>query len=72
MKQDPYIDADPCVLYLVKYLDNRQFYIAGLNEKHALEKVKNYFIGHYHMREPFLSVVMQSVKVERSDIEWPM
>jgi len=67
-----YIDADNSVLYLVTFLDNRQFYMSGHNEMEVLHKVENYFEGStYSMREPILSIVMKTVKVERTEIKWP-
>jgi len=73
MKPNPYIDSDDSVLYLVRYLDNRQFFMYGHNEKEVKHKVKNYFEGQpFEMRDPVLSIVMRTVTVERTSLEWPM
>lgn len=70
MKPNRYIDHDDSVLYYVRFLDNRQFFIPAHHDKEAIQKVRVYFEGRYHMREPVLSIVMKTVRVERTTIEW--
>lgn len=72
MDNNKYIDTDDSVLYLVRYLDNRQFFMGGHNEKEVLHKTRNYFEANYQMNEAILDIVMSTVKVERTEVEWPM
>lgn len=69
-KPNLYIDHDDSVLYLVTWGNNRQFFMPGHSEKEVTNKVRAYFEANFHLVDPVLDLMMKTVKLERTQIEW--
>ncbi len=70
-QNEPFIDVKP-TLWLITWFQNRQFYTSAHNEIEAKKKAKSFIASTFKLEGDLLDLACSDMKVEDSEIKWPM
>ena len=69
-QNEPFIDPDESVLWLITWFQNRQFYTSARTPEEAKKKAKSFISYAYQLDGDLLDLACSDMKAEASEIKW--
>lgn len=71
-QNEPFIDSDESVLWLITWFQNRQFYTSARNVVEAKKKARSFIAFTFKLEGDLLDLACLDMKAEATEIPWSM